>query len=111
LVAKRNRLLVDPLQGEIWWAEALDKRGRFDRDPKYCNTGFVKHHHRTAYSTIRRIPTEISLEQEQGVDEECAASFDNLQPTRKTLLASRIGQLSIYQADEICRALSALADC
>lgn len=60
---------------------------------------------------MRRIPTEIPLGQEQGLDEDCAASFDNLQPIRKTLLTSRIGQLSIYQVDEICRALSALADC
>ena len=61
--------------------------------------------------TVRTVPTEIVLGPEQGLSEVCVASFDNVQPIRKTLLTSRIGELSSCQVDEICRALSALADC
>jgi mRNA interferase MazF len=60
--------------------------------------------------TIRGIPTEIPLDQEHGVDMACVASFDDLQPIRKTFLASRIGSLPSPQ-HEICRTLAAMADC
>jgi hypothetical protein len=40
----------------------------------------------------------------------CAASFDNLQPIRKALLTERVGSLVGARA-QICRSLSALADC
>ena len=40
----------------------------------------------------------------------CVASFDNLQPIRKTFLAARIGSLPFPQ-QEICRTLAAMADC
>ena len=112
MVAKRNRPTTDPLQGEIWWAEALDKRRpvlivtRNIAIPVLSTIAIAP-----ITRTIRRIPTEIPLGQEHGLDEDCAASFDNLQPIRKTLLTNKIGQLLIYQGDEICRAFSALADC
>ena len=60
--------------------------------------------------TIRGIPTEIPLDQEHGVDAPCAASFDNLQPIRKTFLTSQIGSLP-FPRQEICRTLAAMADC
>jgi mRNA interferase MazF len=60
--------------------------------------------------TIRGIPTEIPLDEEHGVDLPCAASFDNLQPIRKTFLTDRIGALP-FPRQEICRTLTAMADC
>ena len=59
---------------------------------------------------VRGIPTEIGLDQEHGVDTPCAASFDILQPVRKTFLTSRIGSLPLPR-QEICRTLAAMADC
>ncbi len=60
--------------------------------------------------SIRRIPTEIPLDQEHGVDVACAASFDNLQPIRMTFLSDRIGSLP-FPRHGICRTLAAMADC
>jgi len=60
--------------------------------------------------TIRDIPTEIPLDAEHGVGVPCVASFDNLQPIRKTFLTRRTGSLPFPQP-EICRAFAALADC
>jgi len=47
----------------------------------------------------------------QGLSDECAASFDNLQPIRRSFLTARAGMLGDMARREICRALAALADC
>lgn len=61
--------------------------------------------------TVRDIPTEIALGAAHGLPEECAASFDNIQPIRRTYLTTRVGELAGGEVGEICRALAALADC
>jgi mRNA interferase MazF len=101
-----------PAQGEIWWAETNGKRR-----PVLVVTRTVAVPVLTAVlvapitRTVRSIPTEIALGPDQGLTHECAATFDNLQPIRRTMLTTRIGELSLDQLDEICRALNALADC
>jgi mRNA interferase MazF len=108
----RRRAVVVPQQGEIWWAEAEDKRRpvlvvtRSDAIP-VLSRFIVAPITRTA----RAIPTEIELGPEQGLPAVCVASFDNLQPIRRGFLAGRLGRLGVEQSGEICRALSALADC
>lgn len=103
--------MVTPRQGDIWWAEAEDKRRpvlvvtRSEAIP-VLNWILVA----PLTRTIRGIPTEIPLDREHGVDTACVASFDNLQPIRKTFLTSRIGSLS-FPRKAICRTLAALADC
>ncbi len=104
--------MAAPVQGEIWWAEAADKRRpvlivtRSAAVP-VLTTILVA----PITRTIRQIPTEIALGERHGLPDDCVASFDNLQPIRKALLGRRIGQLAIDQHDEICRAMNALADC
>jgi mRNA interferase MazF len=61
--------------------------------------------------TIRHIPTEIQLGPEDGLSVECAASFDDLQPVRRSLLAARIASAAPERRAQICAALDALADC
>jgi mRNA interferase MazF len=60
--------------------------------------------------TVRSIPTEIALGEQDGLEVECAASFDNLQRILRSALTERIGVLGAHR-EEICRALDALADC
>jgi mRNA interferase MazF len=101
-----------PRQGEIWWAESLDKRRPVlvvtrNEGIEVLSAILVA----PITRTVRLIPTEVALGPSQGLKEDCAASFDNLVPIRKSYLVSRIGQLSVEQSAEICRALSALADC
>lgn len=103
--------MVTPRQGEIWWAEAEDKRRPVlvvTRSEAIPALGWIVVAPLTR--TVRGIPTEIPLDREHGVDVACAASFDNLQPIRKTFLTSRIGSLP-FPRQEICRALATLADC
>lgn len=103
---------MTPQQGEIWWAEAEDKRRpvlvvtRSEAVP-VLNRIIVA----PITRTIRQIPTEILLGRAQGLDSDCVATFDNLQPIRRSYLTTRIGHLEGGQLNEICRALRAFADC
>ena len=100
-----------PRQGEIWWAEADDKRRpvlvvtRSEAVPVL--SGIVV---APVTRTIRAIPTEIRLDEPEGLDVECAASFDNLQRIDRRFLSERAGSLGARRG-ELCGALSALADC
>lgn len=101
-----------PAQGEVWWAEAEDKRRpvlivtRTDAVPVL--TWIVV---APVTRTVREIPTEVRLGLSHGLPDDCVASFDNLQPIRRSFLTQRVGELLIDERDEICRALYALADC
>ena len=103
---------VAPMQGEIWWAEAEDKRRpvlvvtRSDAVPVLTWVIVAP-----VTRTIREIPTEVRLGPSHGLPDECVASFDNLQPIRRSFLTQRAGEVQIDELDEICRALQALADC
>lgn len=61
--------------------------------------------------TVRDIPTEVRLGDDEGLRQDCAATFDNLQPIRRSFLTSRVGALDATRRPEVCRALAALADC
>lgn len=100
-----------PAQGEVWWAEAEDKRRpvlvvtRSEAVPvlRWIVVAPVTR-------SVRGIPTEVALGPEQGLRVPCAASFDNLQPARRSLLTERLGGL-VSPRPTICGALAALADC
>jgi mRNA interferase MazF len=101
-----------PAQGEIWWAEAEDKRRpvlvvtRSEAIPVL--TWIVV---APVTTTVRRIPTEVALGTEEGLPREGAAAFDDVQPIRRSFLTERLGRLAAERRVEICRALAALADC
>ncbi|MFV0260269.1 MAG: type II toxin-antitoxin system PemK/MazF family toxin [Acidimicrobiales bacterium] len=101
-----------PRQGEVWWAEAEDKRRpvlvvtRSDAVPVL--TWIIV---APVTRTIRQIPTEVRLGASHGLPDECVASFDNLQPIRRGFLTQRVGELQVGELDELCRALHAFADC
>ena len=100
-----------PRQGDIWWAEAEDKRRPVlivsrDVAAAHLNRIVVA----PVTRTIRLIPTEIALGTDEGLDVECAASFDNLGPQPVSMLTRRIGRLHDARS-RICHALAALADC
>jgi mRNA interferase MazF len=98
-------------QGDIWWAEAEDKRHpvlvvtRTEAIPVLTWILVAP-----VTRTIRGIPTEVNLDTDDGMPAPCVAAFDNLQPIRKTFLTEFVGSIS-HRRSEVCRALSALADC
>ena len=100
-----------PRQGEIWWAEAEDKRRPVlvvTRDEALpVLAGIVV---APVTRTVRDVPTEVALGREEGLGVDCAASFDNLQRVRRTALTERVGDLGLRR-HEICAAVRALTDC
>ncbi len=105
-------MTVVPSQGEVWWAEAEDKRRPVlvvtRSDIVSALTWIIV---APVTRTIRKIPTEVMLGARHGLSDDCVASFDNLQPVRRSFLTKRIGRLDAPELDEVCRALRALADC
>ena len=100
-----------PRQGDVWWAETEDKRRPVlivsrDVAGAHLNRVIVA----PVTRTIRSIPTEIALGADEGLDVDCAASFDNLGPQPVAMLTRRIGRLDDARV-RICDALAALADC
>lgn len=104
--------MTEPAQGEIWWATAEGKRRpvlvvtRNEAIP-VLNRVLVA----PVTKAVRRIPTEISLGFDEGLDVECAATLDSLQPISKKLLTARAGKLGASRRREICTALAAVIDC
>jgi mRNA interferase MazF len=100
-----------PAQGEVWWAEAMDKRRpvlvvtRSQAVPVLTWVLVAP-----VTRTVRGIPTEIPLGPDEGLAEPCVASFDNLQPVRRSFLSARAGVLT-HPRSAICAALAAMADC
>lgn len=101
-----------PRQGEVWWAEAEDKRRpvlvvtRSEAVPVLTWLLVAP-----VTRSTRGIPTEVPLGFDEGLAVECAATFDNLQPVRRSFLTRRAGALAASRRSELCAALRALADC
>ncbi len=62
-------------------------------------------------STIRDIPTCISVGRDDGIDHDSVATFDNLATVPKSVLTTRLGELGVGGHRRICDALAAMADC
>jgi len=101
-----------PAQGEVWWAEAEDKRrpvlvcSRSEAIPALSVVVVAP-----VTRTVRGIPTEVPLGDEEGLAVSCAASFDNLQSVPRSALTSRLGALGPIRQRELCDALRAMSDC
>ena len=99
-------------QGEIWWAEAEDKR----RPVLVVTRSQAAEVLRNVVvapitKTIRGIPTELPVGTAHGLPVESVASFDNLRVLPRSMLTTRLGSLSPADRWRLCAALTALADC
>jgi mRNA interferase MazF len=59
---------------------------------------------------IRGIPTEVKLDEADGMDE-CAISFDNIRPVSQKLLGEPIASLAGKRMHEVCAALAIATGC
>ena len=100
-------------RGEVWWAE-LPEAGR---RPYLILTrqGAIPVVRRVlavpATRTIRDIPTEVVLDEGDGVPQRCALSFDNIVTMPKSLFTERICRLGVNRLDQVCRALRTATGC
>ena len=61
--------------------------------------------------TIRGIPTEVRLDEEDGMPAECVVSLDNLRYVSRVRLADPITSLRGKRMHEVCRALAIATGC
>lgn len=57
-------------------------------------------------STIRSIPTEVVLTEDDGLPSTCAANFDNIQTVPKSNIGDRIAKLTARKMKEAASAVS-----
>lgn len=102
-----------PRQGEVWWGETPGEKGR----PYLVvsRNEAIEAMRRILVApvtrTIRSIPTEVALGDDEGLPVESAATFDNLRVIGSALLVRRLGALDPTRGPELCAALRATADC
>jgi mRNA interferase MazF len=61
--------------------------------------------------TVRALPTEVRLDDDDGMAMECAISLDNIRTVPRALLTERITSLSGTRMHELCKALAAATGC
>ena len=100
-------------RGEIWWHEAPEEQRRpylvLTRDegiPVLNQLLAVP-----ATRTIRNIPTEVRLDESDGMPVECVLTLDNLRVVRKGLLTTYLTTLSPTRLRAVCEALAFATAC
>jgi mRNA interferase MazF len=100
-------------RGEIWWIEHPDpgRRPVCILTPQAAIEVLTSVLVAPATRTVRGIPTEVALTEDDGMPTACALSFDNLTTVPKTLLTERITELPAARREELCLALRAATGC
>ena len=100
-------------RGEVWWAEHPDAGRRpflvLTREaaiPVLQRVLAVP-----ATRRVREIPTEVVLDQADGMPQRCALTFDNVTTMPKGFFTERICRLGLQHLAEVCSALRAASGC
>jgi mRNA interferase MazF len=100
-------------RGEVWWVEAPESKRRpylvLTRSEATAVLNAVTAV--PATRTVRSIPTEVALDEDDGMPQPCALSLDNLVTIPKAFFRTRITRLSIERMTEVCRALAVATGC
>ena len=62
-------------------------------------------------TTIRGVPSEVILTEDEGMEKLCAVNLHNLVTVSSDKLGKRVAALSNVRMDEICRALNFALGC
>ena len=95
-------------RGEVWWAELPPPIGRrpvllLSRDAAYSVRTSVTV--AVITRTIRNIPVEVLLGQEDGMPIECVVNLDNILTMPKSRLTERITTLSAEKMTAVVKAI------
>ncbi|MGI8939888.1 MAG: type II toxin-antitoxin system PemK/MazF family toxin [Iamia sp.] len=100
-------------RGEVWWSESSD----WGRRPVLVLTreaaaGRLSAVLAALVTTVRRdIPTEVALDETDGLPRPCVVNLDNLATVPVGLLSERITLLGPDRMHEACRALAHATGC
>ena len=101
------------MRGEVWWAE----RPGAKRRPVLVLTRAVVAQRMeqltvAEITTQRRgLPTEVDLDEDDGVPRSCVVALDNLQTMRSAHLVGYVTTLGPDRMAEVCQALRIAVDC
>ena len=95
-------------RGEVWWAELPPPTGRrpvllLSRDAAYSVRTSVTV--AVITRTIRNIPVEVLLGQEDGMPIECVVNLDNILTMPKSRLTERITTLSAEKMTAVVKTI------
>ena len=95
-------------RGEVWWAELPEPIGRrpillLSREAAYSVRTSVTA--AVITRTIRNIPVEVLLGQEDGMPVECVVNSDNILTIPKSRLTERITTLSAEKMTAVAKAI------
>ena len=100
-------------RGEVWWVEAPSEKRRpylvVTRQGAIpvLNTLIAV----PATRRVRGIPTEVALDEADGMPEPCALSFDNIATIPKAWMVECICRLGPERLHDVCRVLSIATAC
>ncbi|CAN5821224.1 type II toxin-antitoxin system PemK/MazF family toxin [soil metagenome] len=102
-----------PNHGEIWWYETPDHTARphlvLTRDEAIpVLTALLAI---PATRTVRGIPTEVPLDESDGMPVACVLTIDNLTTVQRSLLTRRITVLTPERMRQVCAALAFATAC
>lgn len=92
--------------GEIWWADVDKRRPVTIASRDDANAGRQRTTVATITTTIRQIPTEVPLDERDGLDAPSVINCDELVTIDKSRLVRRVGRLSAARLREFHRALA-----
>lgn len=100
-------------RGELWWVELPERKRRpylvLTRQAAIpVLTSIVA---AALTRTQRALPTEVALDEDDGLPSPCVASFDNLETLPLWAFVERIATLGPHRGDEVCAALRLALDC
>ena len=95
-------------RGEVWWAELTQPVGRrpvllLSRDAAYSVRTSVTV--AVITRTIRSIPTEVILEQEDGMPAKCVINLDDILTIPKSRLTERVTSLPSEKMTVVAKAV------
>lgn len=100
-------------RGEVWWSESPDWGRRpvlvLTRDTVADQLSSVM----TALVTTvrRRLPTEVSLDEDDGMPRPCVVNLDNVTSEPRVYLTGPITRLGPERMQHVCRALAHATGC
>lgn len=100
-------------RGEVWWYEEEGAKRRpylvLTRDEAIPVLDEILG--APATRTARNIPTEVPLDESDGMPAPCALTLDNIRPILTSLCTRRITQLDAHRMAMVCEALVAATGC
>jgi mRNA interferase MazF len=100
-------------RGEVWWAESPnDKRRPYLVITRQAAIPVLNAVIAVpATRRVRGIPTEVALDEADGMPEPCALAFDNVVTMPKGWLVERICRLGPERLHAVCQVLSIATGC